>query len=75
MHTLTRVIESAVRPERGINSQSFCIVRQRNRIAEIVERISTMGIRTKIRVHEAEEGNGSARRRGGGKWQRQALGT
>ena len=31
MHTLTRVTESAARPERGINSQSLCIVRQRNR--------------------------------------------
>ena len=55
MHTLTRVIESAVRPERGINSQSFCIVRQRNRIVEIVKRMNTMGIRIKIRALEAEE--------------------
>ena len=60
MHTLTRVIESAVRPEGGINSQSLCIVRQRNRIAEIVERTSTMGISIKIRVHEAEEMEGHA---------------
>eukprot|EP00439_Symbiodinium_sp_Y106_P014547 s7149_g2.t1 len=48
-------INQSNRPEREINSQSLCIVRQRNRIVEIVETMSTMGIRIRIRVHEAEE--------------------
>ena len=63
-HTLTRVVENAVRPTRGINSQILCIGRQRNRTVEIVDRTRPTGIRIRTRAFVVERGNGGARRGG-----------